>query len=145
MRVTKILNLKENIIMSAYLAYSYSINLIKEERIKIDSRVEKGRNDFGKGFQKGIKVSLSIYSILLLVKSTSYAADVPADVCPEPSVVPVSKSGMKPLNEKTKGAFVGGSSAICGAALQSGDFALGLACAFLLVIGAIIINRPPAV
>jgi len=134
--------------MSAYLAYSYSINLVEEERIRIDSRVEKGRNDFGKGFQKGIKVSLSMYSIFLLVKSTAHAADVPAgtpdfNVCPEPSVVPVAKPGMKPLSEGTKGAFVGGSSAICGAALQSGDFALGLACAFLLVIGAMVVNRPP--
>ncbi len=135
--------------MSAYLAYSYSINLIDEEKIKIDSRVEKSRNDFGKGFQKGMKVSLSMYSIFLLVKSTAHAADVPAgtpdfNVYPEPGpVVPVAKPGMKPLNEATKGAFVGGSSAICGAALQSGDFALGLACAFLLVIGGLIINRPP--
>jgi len=135
--------------MSAYLAYSYSMNLVEEERIKIDSRVEKGRNDFGKGFKKGMKVSLSMYSILLLVKSTTHAADVPAgtpdfNVCPEPgSVVPVAKPGMKPLGEGTKGAFVGGASTICGAALQSGDFALGLACAFLVVIGAIVINRPP--
>jgi hypothetical protein len=138
--------------MSAYLAYLYSINLIDEEKIKIDSQVEKGRKDFGKGFRKGIKVSLSMYSIFLLVKSTAtpvYADDVPADtqdfdVQPEPGpAVPAAKPGMKPLNEGVKGAFIGGSSAICGAALQSGDFALGLACAFLLVIGGIVINRPP--
>jgi hypothetical protein len=140
--------------MSAYLAYSYSINLTNEEKIKVDSRVEKGRKDFSKGFQKGMKVSLSMYSIFLLVKSTTtlvHAVDVPAgtpdfNVHPEPGpVVPVAKPkpGMKPLNEGVKGAFVGGSSAICGAALQSRDFALGLACAFLLVVGGIIINRPP--
>jgi hypothetical protein len=138
--------------MSAYLAYSYSINLIDEEKIEIDSRVEKGRKDFGKGFQKGMKVSLSMYSIFLLVKSTAtlvHAGDVPAgtpdfNVRPEPGpLVPVAKPGMKPLNEGVKGAFIGGSSAICGAALQSGNFALGLACAFLLVIGGIVINRPP--
>jgi hypothetical protein len=134
--------------MSAYLAYSYSINLTDEEKIKVDSRVEKGRKDFSKGFQKGMKVSLSMYSIFLLVKSTTtlvHAAGTPDfNVHPEP-VVPVAKPkpGMKPLNEKARGAFVGGSSAICGAALQSGDFALGLACAFLLVVGGIIINRPP--
>jgi hypothetical protein len=142
--------------MSAYLAYSYSINLTDEEKIKVDSRVEKGRKDFSKGFKKGMKVSLSMYSIFLLVKSTTtsvHAVDVPAgtpdfNVHPELGplpVVPVTKPkpGMKPLDDGVKGAFVGGSSAICGAALQSGDFALGLACAFLLVVGGIIINRPP--
>ena len=46
------------------------------------------------------------------------------------------------LAEGTKGAHVGGTSEICGAVLQSGDFFLGLACAFLLVVGGIIINRP---
>jgi hypothetical protein len=138
--------------MSAYLAYSYSINLTDEEKIKVDSRVEKGRKDFSKGFQKRMKVSLSMYSIFLLVKSTAtlvHAGDVPAgppdfNVRPEPRlVVPVAKPGMKPLNKGVKGAFVGGSSAICGAALQSGDFALGLACAFLLVVGGIVMNRLP--
>ena len=138
--------------MSAYLAYLYSINLTDEEKIKVDSRVEKGREDFSKGFQKGMKVSLSMYSIFLLVKSTTtlvHAVDVPAgtpdfNVCPEPGpVVPVPKPGMKPLDGPSRGAFVGGSSAICATALQSGDFALGLACAFLLVVGGIVMNRPP--
>jgi hypothetical protein len=138
--------------MSAYLAYSYSINLTDEERIKVDSRVEKGRKDFSKGFQKGMKVSLSVYSIFLLVKSTAtpvHAADVPpgtpdSNLCPEPkAAVPAAKPGMKPLDPGVKGAFVGGASAICGAFFQSGDFALGLTCAFLLVVGGIIINRPP--
>ena len=47
--------------MSAYLAYSYSINLTDEKKIEVDSQVDKGRKDFSKGFQKGMKVSLSIY------------------------------------------------------------------------------------
>ena len=140
--------------MSAYLAYSYSTNLTYEEKIKIDSRIEKSRKDFSKGFQKGMRISLSTYFIFLLLKSIStpaYAADVPAGK-PDPNIGPeqglvspakTPKPGMKPLGEGPKGAFVGGASAICGAALQSGDFALGLACAFLLVIGGIVINRPP--
>ena len=136
--------------MSAYLAYSYSINLTDEEEKKFDSQVKKSRKDFSKGFQKGIQISLSMYSVFLLVKSTAtpaYAADVPTgttdpNVCPKPGpVVPVTKPGMKPLGDGPKGAFVGGASAICGAALQSGDFALGITFAFLLVIGGIIINR----
>jgi hypothetical protein len=105
-----------------------------------------------KVFKKGMKFSLSMYSIFLLVKSTAtlvHAGDVPAgtpyfNVYPEPGpIVPVPKPGMKPLNEGVKGAFVGRSIAICGAALQSGDFTSGLACAFLLVVGGIVINRPP--
>jgi hypothetical protein len=102
-----------------------------------------------------MKVSLSMYSIFLLVKSTAtlvHAVDIPAgtpdfNVCPEPRppgpVVPVAKPGMRPLNEGAKGTFIGAASAICAAALQSGDFALGLACAFVLIIGGIVINRPP--
>ena len=139
--------------MSAYLAYSYSTNLTDEEKIKIDQQVEENRENFGKGFQKGMQISLSMYSIFLLLRSTStpaYAADVPdstptPETCPElgPVVPAKPKPGMKPLGEGSKGAFVGGASAICGAALQSRDFLLGLACAFLLVIGGIVINRPP--
>lgn len=56
---------------------------------------------------------------------------------------PQAKPGHKSLSEGSKGAFVGGASAICGAALQSGNFYLSVACAFLLVIGGIVINRPP--
>lgn len=60
-------------------------------------------------------------------------------------VVPAQQErpGFKPLNNGPKGEFIGGASAVCGAALQSGDFALGVACAILLVIGGIVINRPP--
>jgi hypothetical protein len=92
--------------MSADLAYSYSINLTDEEKIKVDSRVEKGRKDFSKGFQKRMKVSLSVYSILLLlefVAISSHASDVPPgtpdfNVCPDSeAIVPVIKPGMKPL------------------------------------------------
>jgi hypothetical protein len=77
--------------MSAYLAYSYSINLTDEEKIKINSRVERSKKDFSKGFQKGMKISLSMYSIFLLVKYTAvtlvHANDVPAGT-PDPSVCP---------------------------------------------------------
>jgi hypothetical protein len=154
--LTNRFNLKTNKIMSAYLAYSYSINLTDQEKILVDSRIEKSRKDFSKGFQKGMKVSLSVYSIFLLVKSTAtsvHAADVPdgtsdsnvsPNVCPEPgALVPAAKPGMKPLDGNIKGTFVGGATAICGAFFQSGDFMLGLTCAVLLVVGGIIINRPP--
>jgi hypothetical protein len=134
--------------MSSYLAYSYSTGLTKEEEIKIDEKTKKSREEFSKGFVKGASFSLAVYTLYSLTTSAAYAADsnVPATTPKDTGAVqpaPTSKPGMKPLGDGPKGAFVGGASAICGAALQSGDFALGVTCAFLLVVGGIIINRPP--
>ena len=135
--------------MSAFLAYSYSTGLIKKEQTEINKKTKKSREEFSKGFVKGISFSLAAYSLYLLTTSASYAADsnVPAPGPKTPGdtravqPTPTSKPGFKPLSDATKGTFVGGASAICGAALQSGDFYLGLGCAFLLVIGGIVINR----
>ena len=135
--------------MSAYLAYSYSTSLTKKEQIEIDKKTKKSREEFSKGFVKGTTFSLAVYSLYSLATSAAHAADsnVPATpqtpgdtgaVQPAPTT---AKPGFKPLSEGSKGAYVGGASAICGAALQSGDFYLGLSCAFLLVIGGIVINR----
>lgn len=55
---------------------------------------------------------------------------------------PGSKPGFNRLSEGVKGGYVGGASAVCAATLQSGDFYIGLTCAFLLVIAGIVINRP---
>ena len=134
--------------MSAYLAYSYSTGLTKKKQTEIDEKVKKSREEFSKGFVKGTSFSLAAYSLYSLATSAAYAADsnVPAPKTTGDTgavqPTPTSKPGFKPLAEGTKGAYVGGASAICGAALQSGDFFLGLACAFLLVIGGIVINRP---
>ena len=136
--------------MSAYLAYSYSTGLTKKEQIKIDEKTKKSREEFSKGFVKGASFSLAAYSLYSLATSAAYAADsnVPETAPKTPgdtgavNPTPTPKPGFKPLAEGTKGAYVGGASAICGAALQSGDFYLGVACAFLLVIGGIVINRP---
>lgn len=135
--------------MSAYLAYSYSTGLTKKEQTEIDEKTKKSREEFSKGFVKGASFSLTAYYLYSLTTSAAYAADsnvpetapkIPGD----PGAVqptPTPKPGFKPLSKGTKGAFVGGASAICGAALQSGDFYLGVACAFLLVVGGIVINR----
>lgn len=135
--------------MSAYLAYSYSTGLTKEEQIEIGEKTKKAREEFTKGFAKGASFSLAAYSLFSLATSAAHAADSnvpakpPADTgAIQPAPKPNSKPGLKPLGEGPKGAFVGGASAICGAALQSGDFALGVAFAFLLIIGGIVINRP---
>lgn len=143
--------------MSALLAYSYSTCFSEKEQAEIDQQVKKNRKEFCRGFEKGTKISIAAYSIYRLAGANSaYAADSYSDpgkavpavpenhgvVQPQPTPVHQVKPGFKPLNDGTKGAFVGGASAICGAALQSGDFYLGVACAFLLVIGGIIINRP---
>lgn len=132
--------------MSAFLAYSYSTGLTKQEQIQIDKKTKKSREEFTKGFVKGASFSLAAYSLYLLSRSAAYAADsnVPAPGPKTPGdtgavqPTPTSKPGFKPLSDGTKGAYVGGASAICG---QSGDFYLGLACAFLLVVGGIVINR----
>ena len=137
--------------MSAYLAYSYSTCLTKKEEIEIDKKTKKSREEFSKGFVKGASFSLAAYSLYSLATSAAYAADSNVPATPKtpgdtgavkPTPTPASKPGFKPLSEGTKGAYVGGASAVCGAALQSGDFFLGLACAFLLVVGGVVINRP---
>jgi hypothetical protein len=113
---------------------------------------EKSRQEFSQGFLKGVSYSLSAYSIYAMVTSVAEAADsntpatnskTPGDtggVQPSPNS-PNSKPGFKPLFEGTKGTFVGGAFTICAAALQSGDFYLGLGCAFMLIIGGIGVNR----
>lgn len=53
---------------------------------------------------------------------------------------PTSKPGFKPLSDRTKGAYLGGTSGICAAALQSRDFYIGVACAFVLIVGGIVVN-----
>jgi hypothetical protein len=136
--------------MNAYLAYSYSTGLTKKEQTEIDEKTKKSRKEFNKGFLKGASFSLAAYYLYSLTTSAAYAADsnVPAAIPKTPGDIeavqptPTSKPGFKPLPEGTKGAYVGGASAVCGAALQSGDFFLGIACAFLLVVGGIVINRP---
>lgn len=133
--------------MSAYLAYSYSTNLTIKEQTEIDKKTKKSREEFSKGFVKGISFSLAAYSLYSLTTSAAYAADsnVPATT-PGPgdtgAVKPKPTSNKcKPLSDPTRGLFVGGASSICAAALQSGDFYLGLSCAFLLVVASIVINR----
>ena len=138
--------------MSAYLAYSYSARLTEKKQDEIDKKVKKSQEEFFKGFRRGAQISLSIYFVYSLATAAAHASDsspgadkvVPGEAVNNRQVqpAPTNKPGFKPLSDGSKGAFVGGSSAICGAALQSGDFFLGLSCAFLLVIGGIIINRP---
>lgn len=131
--------------MSAYLAYSYSSNLTIKEQTYIDKKTKKSRKEFSKGFVKGVSFSLIAYFLYSLTTFATYAEESNIPTTPRDTVAveskPTSKPGFKLLTDGTKGTFVGGASAICGAALQSGDFYLGLACAFLLVIGGIIINR----
>lgn len=135
--------------MSAFLAYSYSTRLTKKEQTEINEKTKKSREEFTKGFVKGASFSLAAYSLYSLTTSAAYAAEsnVPAPKTPRDTgavqpATPTPKPGFKPLTEGPKGTFIGGASAICAAALQSGDFYLGLACALMLVVGGIIINRP---
>ena len=134
--------------MTSYLAYSYSTGLTKKEQIEIDKKTKKSREEFCSGFIKGTSFSLAAYSLYSMSTSAAYAADSNVPATPKPPAdtgvaqpTPDAKPEFKPLSESTRGAYVGGASAVCGAASQSGDFYLGLACAFLLVVGGIIINR----
>ena len=128
--------------MSAYLAYLYSTGLTEKEQTEINEKTKKSREEFAKGFVKGASFSLAASSLYLLTLSAAYAADAPPPAPVDAEAVQSAPAAKPGLSEGSKGAFVGGVSAICEAGLQSGDFYLGLACAFLLVMGGIIINRP---
>lgn len=123
--------------MTSLLGYTYSTKLTDQEKAEINARTQKSREEFSRGFLKGSRFSLAAYSLYSVTAAASaYAADS------GPKTGAIQPTGFKP----TRGAFVGGSSAICGAALQSGesgDFLLGLGFAFIIVLGAIIINRSP--
>ena len=139
--------------MSGYLAYLYSTGLTEKEQNKIDKKTKRCREEFSKGFVKGTSFSLAAYSLYALTTSPAYAVDSNASqIAPKTPVdtgtgvvqpTPSPKPGFKPLADGTRGTYIGGASAVCSAALQSGDFYLGLACAFLLVVGGIVINRRP--
>lgn len=102
--------------MTASLAYSYSACLSEKEQAEIDQQVKENRC---RGFEKGITISISVYSIYALARATSAYA---ADSCPDPGKIPENngavqpapqpKPGHKPLGEGPKGAFVGGASAL---------------------------------
>ena len=136
--------------MSGLLAYSYSACLSEKEQTKTDQQVKENRKKFCRGFETGTKIAIAVYSIY---RVTEAAAAYAADNCSEPGPAPAApqnlvvvkpttaRPGFKPIDGGTKGAFVGGASGVCA---ESGDFFLGLACAFLLIVGGIIINRPPA-
>ena len=102
----------------------------------IDAKVKKSREDFHNGFVKGVKFSFWVYTLHSLFTSAAHATDfnVPAPPPSDPGPVqpaPNPKPGRRPLRGTTKRTFSGGASAVCLAALKSGDFARGLACAFL--------------
>ena len=135
--------------MSGYLCYSYSSCLSQEEESEINERVFQSRELFCRGFNKGLKVSLMIYSIYSLTTTVVHANDQ----CPEPDKSPSPaprrrgkelvkpRPGFKPVPAGAKGVAIGGAGGVCTAALQSGDFVLGVMCAILLIGIGIINNR----
>ena len=146
--------------MTSLLGFTYSTKLTEDEKAAINQTTAKAREEFWKGFSTGSKISVAIYAFYLVTSATkAFAADPPLapktpgvgdnrGIQPTPkakpaSVKPSSRPGFKPVSEATRGTYIGGATAICSAAVQSGDFFLGLGCAFLLVVGGIILNRPP--
>nr|ULD16107.1 hypothetical protein [Cylindrotheca closterium] len=139
--------------MSEYLCYSYSSCLSQEEENEINERVSQSQEQLYKGFNKGLKVSLIVYSIYSLTTTIVHANDQCPGVDPAPNKSPSSaprrngkelvkpKPGFKPVYARAKGVAIGGAGGICTAALQSGDFVLELMCAIVLIGVGVINNR----
>ena len=139
--------------MSGYLCYSYSSCLSQEEENEINERVNQSQEQFYKGFNKGLKVSLMVYSIYSLTTTVVHANDQCPEVDPRPNKSPSlaprrngkelvkPKPGFKPVPAGARGVAIGGAGGVCTAALQSGDFVLGLMCAILLIGVGVINNR----
>lgn len=131
--------------MTSYLAYSYNVGLTKKKQLKIDKKAKKSRKDFSKGFIKGANLSLAAYSLYSLATSAAYAEDLcsSSPKPPEPvKDIAKPKPGFKPLSPGTKGVAISEAGGVCTAALQSGDFILGLMFAILLIGIGVINNRP---
>lgn len=70
----------------------------------------------------------------------AYAADSnPPTTTNPPGDTGAAEPAHAPKSEGSKGAYVGKASSICD--VVSGDFCLGMGCAFMLVVGGIVINR----
>ena len=128
--------IKINNLMTAYLAYSYSTGLSKEQRIKIDKKTKKSRKEFRRGFVTGI--TLALY---LLLTSTAYAVETLPKTSGEtgsgqPAPTPSTPSTPKPVPDGTlTGSYIGGFCAICLIKLQKGsDFCFGAAFALVLIL-----------
>lgn len=118
------------ILFNAYLAYSYSAGLSKEEQIEIDLKTKKSRDQFQQGFLTGASILVSAYFVYSLssfiISNSAYAL--------EPTVKPSALNEPKPM-------FIGATSAS-----QAGDFWLGMACIFGSCIGIAIVAlvvKPP--
>jgi len=118
--------------MSTYLAYSYSSCLTEEEKNKINERVNKSQEQFYKGFNKGFKVSLMVYSIYSLTTTVAHTSDQ----CPtnDTTSTPAKANPSLPGKEVVKPKPV--------PPRASGDFVLGVMFAILLIGIGIINNRP---
>lgn len=101
-------------------------------------QTKKAGEEFLKGFVTGSSLSLTSYFFFLLTASKANAVK-PVGLFKYSLIAP--KRHSRPLDESTKGLFTDGAGAICTAAIQSGDFTLGVACSFLLIIVGIIMNR----
>ena len=132
--------------------YGYCLNVTKQEKLEIDEKTKNSREEFRKGFVKAVSFSLAVYTAYSLTKSAAYATDgnvpanpnVPATTPKDTGAVqpaPNSRSGMQPLSDGSKGAFVAGASGVCAVALQTGDYVLGDACGLLVVVAVLIMNR----
>jgi len=65
---------------TANLHFPYNTGFTREERIEIDKKTQKSRENFTRGFRKTFNFSLKGYFLYKLVNSVAYAVDLPKDL-----------------------------------------------------------------
>ena len=120
--------------MTAYLGYSYSIGLKKPEIQKIDQRIKNSKQEFIKGFLKGISLSITIQCLYSFITYPAYAENqnLPktAGKTPEKTLIR-PKLGFRSLY----------TAILTGGVTFRDDLYFGMLCGFVLAIANIIINE----
>ena len=146
--------------MSLYLGYTQIIGLSTNQQIAVDRRVRKSRKQFVVQFINEANICLPVFLAFMFGFSSKldsirfscglqcqstircfygyiFRSIYRKSFC----YYKAGKPGFRPLDHKVKGLFVGSATGVCSAALQSGDYLLGMACATLCLVAGIIMNR----
>lgn len=126
------------------ITLSYSETKTVKDRLEDDNRVRKNQQEF----VQGAKFGFQIYSIYLLVgqaRSVCAKEIVPSKPPSQNQPIPGAGNPNPPkpgLSDTQKGVFTGSATGICGLALQTSNFWLGVACVGLLIIGSKVVGAP---
>ena len=152
---------------TASLHFPYNTGITKEERIEIDKKTKKSRENFTRGFRKTFNFSLKGYFLYKLVNSVAYAVDLPKDLKnivvvetlfgPPDRALEIVNEGPKSLYADVITDFPSTSigdfpltsigelaqnmdrrTMFCMATLQNSDYCLGAFCGLLLVGGMVV-------